>query len=234
MTTQKKITIAIDGVSSTGKSTLARQLASQLDYLYIDTGAMYRAVTLYALESGYMDEDEFHRNLLVADLNKIDLEFVKNEATGNNDIHLNGRNVEEDIRDMRVSSKVSVVAAIPEVRQAMVQQQRNYRAERGVVMDGRDIGTVVFPDAELKIYMTASPEVRAQRRYEELKSKGADVSLEEIMTNVHERDMMDKNRSVSPLTQADDAKVLDNSDISREEQLDTALSWAKQRIGVSV
>lgn len=234
MTTQKKITIAIDGVSSTGKSTLARQLASQLDYLYIDTGAMYRAVTLYALESGYMDEDEFHRNLLVADLNKIDLEFVKNEATGNNDIHLNGRNVEEDIRDMRVSSKVSVVAAIPEVRQAMVQQQRNYRAERGVVMDGRDIGTVVFPDAELKIYMTASPEVRAQRRFEELKSKGSEVSLEEIMTNVHERDMMDKNRSVSPLTQADDAKVLDNSDISREEQLDTALSWAKQRIGVSV
>ncbi len=215
----KKITIAIDGHSSCGKSTMAKQLAKRLGYVYVDTGAMYRTVTLFALRNGLFDADDNVKNdELKARMHEIEVSFKFNETTGKADTCLNGEDVEKEIRLMEVSNHVSPIAAIPFVREEMVEQQRRMGKEKGIVMDGRDIGTTVFPDAELKIFVTASAEVRAQRRYDELTGKGENANYEEILKNVQERDYIDSHRAVSPLRQADDAILLDNSHMTIEEQ----------------
>ncbi len=215
----KKITIAIDGHSSCGKSTMAKQLAKRLGYVYVDTGAMYRTVTLFALRNGLFDADDNVKNdELKARMHEIEVSFKFNETTGKADACLNGEDVEKEIRLMEVSNHVSPIAAIPFVREEMVEQQRRMGKEKGIVMDGRDIGTTVFPDAELKIFVTASAEVRAQRRYDELTGKGENANYEEILKNVQERDYIDSHRAVSPLRQADDAILLDNSHMTIEEQ----------------
>lgn len=221
----KKITIAIDGFSSTGKSTLAKQLAQQLGYVYVDTGAMYRAVTLYAMQHGYVSPHHLDAEGLTADLKQITLHFVFNPELGYGEMYLNGVNVEREIRTLEVSSLVSKVAEISAVRAKLVEQQQAMGKEKGVVMDGRDIGTVVFPDAALKIYMTASPETRAQRRFAELQAKGDSVTYEAVLQNVNERDYIDTHRADSPLVKADDAIELDNSNLSREAQLQRVLEW---------
>lgn len=226
----KKITIAIDGYSSTGKSTLAKQLAQFLNYIYVDTGAMYRAVTLYAMQQGIINRDFFDSQLLVAHLKDIYLTFQFNETLGFAEMYLNDVNVENEIRSLEVSSFVSKIAAVSEVRSKLVQQQKLYGQHKGVVMDGRDIGTVVFPDAELKIFMTASDEIRAGRRYLELKEKGQEVVLEEVMKNVQERDAVDTSRKDSPLIQAEDAVVIDNSEMTREQQFELILKLIQERI----
>lgn len=212
----KKIIIAIDGYSSCGKSTFAKALAARLGYIFIDTGAMYRAVTLYAMRQGIADQPQ----AVVAALPKIDIAFRFNPASGRSEVYLNGENVERDIRRIDVSNRVSTISSIPEVRAKLVALQQQMGEARGVVMDGRDIGTVVFPNAELKIFMTADPRVRAERRYKELRAKGEEVSLEEIERNVRERDRQDETRAVSPLRRADDAVVLDNSHMTVEEQME--------------
>lgn len=214
----KSFIIAIDGFSSCGKSTLAKTLAKRLDFTFIDTGAMYRAVTLYLIEN---DIDFQDAEALKQALEHIHIE-IKKEGEGNR-FFLNGKDVSEEIRQMYVSEKVSEVSALPQVRETLVKQQRKMGAEGRVVMDGRDIGTVVFPNAHLKIFMTASPEVRAERRYEELKAKGEEVTLEEVRQNLNHRDQIDTTRAVSPLKQAEDAVLLDNSHLSREEQLEFVL-----------
>ncbi len=215
----KKITIAIDGHSSCGKSTMAKQLAKRLGYVYVDTGAMYRTVTLFALRNGLFDADgNVNTDELKARMHEIEVSFKFNETTGKADACLNGEDVEKEIRLMEVSNHVSPIAAIPFVREEMVEQQRRMGKEKGIVMDGRDIGTTVFPDAELKIFVTASAEVRAQRRYDELTGKGENANYEEILKNVQERDYIDSHRAVSPLRQADDAILLDNSHMTIEEQ----------------
>ena len=214
----KKITIAIDGFSSTGKSTLAKQVAKELGYVYVDTGAMYRAVTLYCIENGLIEDGEIRTEILKEDLKRINISFKINAETGQPDTYLNAENVENKIRTMLVSSMVSQVSALDFVRSAMVEQQQKMGKEKGIVMDGRDIGTTVFPDAELKIFVTASAEVRAQRRFDELKSKGQEASYDEILHNVKQRDYLDQNREVSPLRQASDAILLDNSTLTIEEQ----------------
>lgn len=221
----KKITIAIDGFSSTGKSTLAKQLAQQLGYVYVDTGAMYRAVTLYAMQHGFVSPHHLDAEGLTADLKQITLHFVFNTELGYGEMYLNGVNVEREIRKLEVSSLVSKVAEISAVRAKLVEQQQAMGKEKGVVMDGRDIGTVVFPDAALKIYMTASPETRAQRRFAELQAKGDSVTYEAVLQNVNERDYIDTHRADSPLVKADDAIELDNSNLSREAQLQRVLEW---------
>ena len=221
----KKITIAIDGFSSTGKSTLAKQLAQQLGYVYVDTGAMYRAVTLYAMQHGYVSPHHLDAEGLTADLKQITLHFVFNPELGYGEMYLNGLNVEREIRTLEVSSLVSKVAEISAVRAKLVEQQQAIGKEKGVVMDGRDIGTVVFPDAALKIYMTASPETRAQRRFAELQAKGDSVTYEAVLQNVNERDYIDTHRADSPLVKADDAIELDNSNLSQEAQLQRVLEW---------
>lgn len=226
----KKIIIAIDGHSSCGKSTIAKQLAKQFQYNYIDTGAMYRAVTLFALRNGMAKNETVDKENLVKNLGNISIEFRYNSVSQQSDTYLNGENVENEIRQLPVSNHVSYVAAIKEVRQAMVCQQQHMGEGRGVVMDGRDIGTVVFPHAELKLFMTASPEIRAKRRYEELRSKGEQVNFEDILKNVTERDRIDSTRAESPLIQAPDAIVLDNSDISREEQLGWAVRLVQSKL----
>ena len=223
-----KIVIAIDGHSSCGKSTVAKQLAKQLGYIYLDSGAMYRAVTLFALRNQLAGHGKVDEQGLIDRLEEIKIEFRFNEATKQNDTYLNGENVEDEIRQLPVANHVSPVATIREVRQAMVRQQQAMGENKGIVMDGRDIGTVVFPDAELKIFMTASPEVRAQRRYDELTEKGKQVSFEEILKNVQDRDRIDSGRKESPLKQADDALILDNSTISREEQLKWVIEKVKE------
>lgn len=221
---KKKITIAIDGYSSTGKSTIAKELAKELGYSYVDTGAMYRAVTLYAIENNYFDEEDFFRNLLIADLDKIDISFVYNDQLGYGEVYLNGTNVESQIREMTVSNKVSVVAQVLEVRKAMVAQQQKMGKDKGVILDGRDIGTVVFPDAEVKLFMTASADIRAKRRYDELVSKGNnEVTYDEVLKNVEERDYLDTTRTESPLLKADDAIEYDNGNKSKEEQFNEIL-----------
>ncbi len=225
-TKQNKIIIAIDGYSSCGKSTFAKAIAARLGYIFIDTGAMYRAVTLYALEhgairSGIVDEDE-----VVRLLKEIQITFRFNPERGASDIYVNGDRVEGKIRTIEVSNCVSAVSAIAEVREMLVKMQQEMGRRKGVVMDGRDIGTVVFPDAELKIFMTADPKVRAQRRYDELTAKGDNVSLEEIEQNVRDRDYQDMHRAISPLRQAEDAIVLDNSQMTVEEQM----TWVMERI----
>ena len=215
----KKITIAIDGHSSCGKSTMAKDLASKIGYTYIDTGAMYRAVTLYALQHGLFNDDGSIRLAeLEAAMPDIRITFRFNEETRRPDTYLNGVCVEREIRGMEVSAHVSPIATVGFVRTAMVAQQQEMGKLKGIVMDGRDIGTGVFPDAELKVFVTASAEVRAQRRYDELKAKGDEASFDEILENVKERDRIDSSREVSPLRQADDALLLDNSHLTIPEQ----------------
>ena len=221
----KKITIAIDGFSSCGKSTMAKDLAREVGYIYIDSGAMYRAVTLYCLENNLFTTDGIDTARLEALMSDIRISFQLNPGTGRPMTYLNGANVEDRIRTMEVSTRVSPVAALPFVREALVKLQQEMGKEKGIVMDGRDIGTAVFPDAELKIFVTASAEIRAQRRYDELKAKGEDASFEEILANVKERDYIDQNREVSPLRKADDALLLDNSNLTIEEQK----QWLKER-----
>lgn len=216
---KKLITIAIDGFSSSGKSTMAKVLAKNIGYAYIDTGAMYRAVTLYCLENGMINGDAVDMERLEKAVPDMEISFSVNPETGTSQTMLNGVNVEREIRDMRVSSKVSVVAAIPFVRRALVCQQQKMGERKGIVMDGRDIGTVVFPNAEMKVYVDASPETRAQRRYDELKSKGdTSTTYEEVLENVKYRDHLDQTREESPLRKADDAVVLDNSHMTPDEQ----------------
>ncbi len=224
----KKITIAIDGFSSTGKSTIAKQLANVLEYIYVDTGAMYRAVTLFALRKGFINADDFSINDLVSNLDAIELKFKYNEVVGFAEMYLNGENVEKEIRTLNVSNYVSKVAAVPEVRYQLVKQQQLMGKDKGVVMDGRDIGTVVFPDAELKLFMTASPEKRAMRRYKELIDKGDDVKYEDVLRNVQNRDYIDSHREDSPLRQAEDAVAIDNSDMGHKEQFERILNLAKR------
>lgn len=215
----RKITIAIDGYSSCGKSTMAKQLAKKLGYIYVDTGAMYRSVTLYALRKGFFTADgAVDADALKAEMDNISITFKVNAQTGQPDAYLNGELVEGEIRTLEVSNHVSPIAALPFVREAMVAIQREMGLAKGVVMDGRDIGTTVFPDAELKIFVTASPEVRAQRRYDELKAKGADADYDAVLRNVQERDYIDTHREVSPLRKADDAVVLDNSEMTIAQQ----------------
>lgn len=221
-----KITIAIDGYSSCGKSTLSSDLAHALGYAYIDTGAMYRAVTLHCIEKGIINAEKFSVDGIVAELPNIQLEFIFGEKS---EIHLNGKCVEKEIRTMEVASLVSKVSAIHEVRIQMVALQREMGKQGGVVMDGRDIGTTVFPHAELKIFMTADENVRIQRRKLEMEAKGLKVTEEEVRKNIHERDINDTTRKESPLRQAEDALVLDNSYITRDEQLALALKWARER-----
>lgn len=215
----KKITIAIDGFSSCGKSTMAKDLAREVGYIYVDTGAMYRSVTLYALRHGLFNADgsikEAELQQRMAD---IGIAFKLNEATGRPDTYLNGELVEQEIRSLEVSSHVSPIATLAFVRKALVEQQQRMGQEKGIVMDGRDIGTVVFPDAELKIFVTASAEVRAQRRYDELQAKGMPADFADILRNVEERDYIDSHREVSPLRKADDAIELDNSHMTIAEQ----------------
>lgn len=219
----KKITIAIDGFSSTGKSTLAKQLANHLGYVYVDTGAMYRAVTLFAMQNGYINAEFFDTESLITSLPSIKLHFQFNPKLGFAEMFLNGSNVETEIRTIAVSNFVSKVAEVSEVRSKLVEQQKAMGKEKGIVMDGRDIGTVVFPDAELKIFMTASAETRAQRRFDELQAKGDTVSYEEVLKNVQERDYIDTHRDDSPLIIADDAIEIDNSYLSRQEQFEIVL-----------
>ena len=215
----KRITIAIDGHSSCGKSTMAKELARQLGYVYVDTGAMYRTVTLFAMRHNlFLADGEVNTESLRKCMPEIEVSFKFNEETGRPDAYLNGECVEKVIRSIEVSNHVSKVAAIPFVREAMVDQQRRMGAEKGIVMDGRDIGTTVFPDAELKIFVTASSKVRAQRRYDELKEKGMPADFDEILKNVEERDYIDSHREVSPLRQAPDALLLDNSEMTIPEQ----------------
>ncbi len=214
----KKITIAIDGYSSCGKSTMAKDLAREVGYIYIDSGAMYRAVTLYCLDNDLFTSGGIDTVRLEAMMPNIQISFQLNPETQRPMTYLNGVNVEDRIRTMEVSSHVSPVAALPFVREALVKLQQEMGKAKGIVMDGRDIGTVVFPDAELKIFVVASAEIRAQRRYDELKAKGQEASYEEILANVKERDYIDQNREVSPLRQAEDAILLDNSNLTIEEQ----------------
>ena len=215
----KKITIAIDGFSSCGKSTMAKDLAKEIGYIYVDTGAMYRSVTLYALRHNLFNADgSIREEELKAQMKNINISFQLNKTTGRPDTFLNGENVEKDIRSMEVSSHVSPIATLPFVRAALVAQQQRMGVGKGIVMDGRDIGTVVFPDAELKIFVTASAEVRAQRRYDELKAKGMEANFNDILKNVEERDYIDSHRATSPLRKAPDAIELDNSNLKIEQQ----------------
>ena len=226
----KKITIAIDGFSSTGKSTIAKQLAKKLGYIYVDTGAMYRAVTLYAMNKQYINEFSFNKKALISDLKNIVLSFHFNDVLGYAEMYLNGENVEKEIRTMEVSKLVSPIATISEVRKKLVASQQEMGINKGIVMDGRDIGTVVFPDAELKLFMTASPDKRAKRRYKELIDRGDDVNYKEILHNVVERDRIDSTREDSPLTKAEDAIGFDNSDMGLEEQFERIMSLIENKI----
>ena len=225
----KKITIAIDGHSSTGKSTLAKQLAKALDYIYVDSGAMYRAVTLYALEQGFISDEKFDPNALISNIENVNIEFKKE---GNNPtvLYLNNKEVSSKIRGMEVSNLVSKVAALPEVRKSLVREQRRMGEQKGIVMDGRDIGTVVFPNAELKIFMTASAQTRTQRRYDELNAKDETVVFDEVYENITSRDYKDSTRADSPLTQAKDARVLDNTNLTQSQQYTIVMDWIKDLI----
>lgn len=220
----KKIVIAIDGYSSCGKSTMAKDLARTIGYAYIDTGAMYRAVTLYAIQHDFFENDRLHVAALEQAMGDVIIDFGINPETGRNEVLLNGRSVEREIRSMEVASRVSEIAALPFVRLALVKQQRLMGMKKGIVMDGRDIGTVVFPDAELKIFATASPEIRATRRLDEMRAKGEDASFEEVLHNIKSRDHQDMNRAVDPLRKADDAIELDNSHLTIEQQKEWLLA----------
>lgn len=227
---QKDITIAIDGFSATGKSTVAKELAKVLKYVYVDTGAMYRAVTYFALQNGYIDKNSFKKKALIKELETIDLAFKFNENLALSEIYLNGKNIEKDIRGIRVSSFVSEVATVPEVRKHLVAKQREMGKNKAIVMDGRDIGSVVFPDAELKIFLTADPKIRAERRLLEMKEKAIETSFEEVLHNVNERDRIDSTREDSPLIKVDDAILIDASYINKEEQFELVYKYAKKAI----
>ena len=227
----KKIVIAIDGFSSCGKSTFAKEIAARIGYVFIDTGAMYRAVTLYGLRHGAVQDGDVNEALLIAMLPEIEITFAFNSERGASDIFLNGENVEKRIRSIEVSDLVSKVSGIAAVREQLVRQQQQLGRQKGIVMDGRDIGTVVFPDAELKIFMTARPSVRARRRYDELRAKGDEVSYEEILQNVLSRDKADMTRAISPLRKADDAVVLDNSCMTVAEQMEWFEKEFRRAIG---
>lgn len=227
-----KIIIAIDGHSSCGKSTVAKAIARKLNYTYVDSGAMYRATTLYCLRNNLIENGIPLKKQLLEHLDKISIRFQFNNDKGDSETFLNGENIEEEIRQLPVSQNVSQIAKIREVRQQMVTMQREIGKNKGIVMDGRDIGTVVFPDAELKIFMTASPEVRAKRRYDELIAKGLEVSLSEIKDNIIERDKIDTGRKESPLIQADDAILLDNSKLTPSGQLEWIMKKVKLKIFV--
>ncbi|WP_203256807.1 (d)CMP kinase [Hyunsoonleella ulvae] len=222
-----KITIAIDGFSSTGKSTVAKQIAKELGYVYVDSGAMYRAVTLYAIKNGLISHDDFNVEALIYQLDKINLTFQFNESLGYAEVYLNGENVESKIRTLEVSGFVSQVAAVSEVRQKLVVIQKKLGEDKGVVMDGRDIGTVVFPNAALKIFMTASAEKRASRRYKELLERGDAITYEAVLENVTQRDRIDTTREDSPLVKAEDAIEIDNSELTLKEQFEKVLQLAK-------
>ena len=226
----KNITIAIDGFSSTGKSTLAKQLAKHLGYIFVDTGAMYRAVTLFSMQNGYISVDYFDKETLINSLPNIKLHFEFNAELGYAEMFLNNVNVEKEIRTIEVSNFVSKIAEVSQVRAKLVEQQQEMGKNKGIVMDGRDIGTVVFPDAELKIFMTASAETRAQRRFDELQAKGDNVSFEDVLKNVQERDYIDSHRADSPLVIADDAIEIDNSYLTREEQFAAVLELVDEVI----
>ena len=227
----KKITIAIDGFSSCGKSTMAKELAKKIGYIYVDTGAMYRSVTLFAMRHGLFNADgSVKTDALKQQMSNIDITFKFNEKVGRPDTYLNGEYVEEAIRTLEVSNHVSPIAAIPFVRAAMVARQQRMGRDKGIVMDGRDIGTTVFPEAELKVFVTASAEVRARRRYDELKEKGMPADFDDILKNVQERDYIDSHREVSPLRKAADAIELDNSHMTIAEQNDWLMRQVQQRI----
>ncbi|QZE13723.1 (d)CMP kinase [Halosquirtibacter laminarini] len=225
-----KLVIAIDGFSSCGKSTMAKDIAKRMEYIYVDTGAMYRAVTLYAIRHQMILEDEVSKEALVQDLDKIVITFQYDENSKSNETYLNGENVENEIRQLEVSNSVSLIAAIAEVRHHLVRLQQVFGNDSGVVMDGRDIGTVVFPNADLKIFMTADPMIRAKRRFDELTEKGEMVSLEAILANVEKRDHIDQTRDESPLVKADDAIVLDNSHLTPKEQTALVMQWIEDKI----
>jgi CMP/dCMP kinase len=225
----KKITIAIDGHSSTGKSTLAKKIAKHLNYIYVDTGAMYRAVTLFAMEHNLVTPTEVNATGLIALLDQVELQFITNDV-GLAEMYLNNVNVEKAIRNMDVSNCVSQVATVSQVRAKLVEQQQKMGLEKGIVMDGRDIGTVVFPFAELKLFMTASAETRAKRRYNELLERGDDITYEAVYKNVVERDEIDSTRAESPLLQAEDAIAIDNSNMTRVEQFNVVLDLVNQTL----
>lgn len=228
----RKITIAIDGYSSCGKSTMAKDLAREIGYIYVDTGAMYRSVTLFAMRNSLFDEDGSIKTDELKDrMGEINISFKLNSETGRPDTYLNGELVEKEIRTMDVSANVSKIAALPFVREALVAQQQAMGKEKEIIMDGRDIGTVVFPDAELKIFVTASAEVRAQRRYDELKAKGMPADFDDILKNVKERDYIDSHRETSPLRMADDALELDNSHMTIEEQKAWLMARYQEKAG---
>lgn len=230
--TNHKIVVAIDGHSSCGKSTIAKAVASRFGYIFIDSGAMYRAVTLFALRKQLISEGSVNVQELIDLLPTIQIDFRYNAEKQKSDTYLNGENVEDEIRQLPVSQNVSPVAAIAEVRSAMVRLQQEMGKDKGIVMDGRDIGTVVFPEAELKLFVTASAEIRAQRRFDELTAKGETVSYEEILQNVQERDHIDSTREASPLRKADDALVLDNSNMTREEQLAWVIAQVERSLKI--
>jgi cytidylate kinase len=225
-----KITIAIDGYSSTGKSTMAKQLANKLEYIYVDSGAMYRTVTLFAMQNGLISASEFDAQGLIDALETIDISFIYNSTKGYADVYLNGSNVSDQIRSIEVSNLVSTVAALPQVRAKLVSIQQEIGKNKGVVMDGRDIGTVVFPNAELKLFVSCSATIRAERRYKELIATGEQVTFEEVLDNIQKRDQLDTTRAVSPLVQASDAIAIDNSTMSPEEQFQLILNYAQQKI----
>ena len=225
-----KITIAIDGFSSTGKSTIAKQLADWLDYIYVDTGAMYRAITLFAMRNNFISETSFNRQALIDSLDQVMISFKKNPETTISEVYLNGENVEKQIRTLEVSSFVSPVATVSKVRKKLVAQQQEMGDAKGVVMDGRDIGTVVFPNAELKIFLDASAQTRAERRYKELLDRGDKVVFEDVLKNVVDRDRIDSTRKDSPLVKAKDAIEIDNSEMNLEDQFHIILQLAKDRI----
>ena len=230
MNSSNKIIIAIDGYSSTGKSTLAKHMAKEIGYVYVDTGAMYRAVAYYAMTQGLIDDNHFDKNGLILDLNNIDLNFEFNAELGYAEIFLNGNNVECFIRSIEVSNMVSKVASISEIREKLVEQQQKMSLNKGIVMDGRDIGTVVFPEAELKLFMTASPEKRAQRRYKEMTDNGVQIQYESVLENVTSRDHLDTTRADSPLMKAGDAIEIDNSDMNVAQTYALAMEYVNEKL----
>lgn len=225
----RDLTIAIDGYSSCGKSTLAKEIAQEMNYVYVDSGAMYRAVTLHMLNQGILKDGAFITDQVVGELNNVEIRFKFDSSAGRSETYLNGENVEKDIRSSRITRRVSAISAVKEVREKLVQIQQEMGREGGVVMDGRDIGTVVFPNAEVKLFMTASNRVRAERRYKELIDKGESISLEQVAKDLQKRDHIDMNRKISPLSQAVDAIEIDNTELSRETQLKLALKLINEK-----